>query len=55
MSKQVEVLTRVRNGESEQKIQNEIDRLGELGIAVLYFNSQRSLDEWEARCLALSR
>jgi hypothetical protein len=55
MIKKVEILTRVRNGEDQKTIDSEIARLSALGIAVLYFNSQKSLDEWQARCLALSQ
>jgi hypothetical protein len=54
MVEQVEILARVRNGEDQDTINREIARLSDLGIAVLYFNSQKSLDEWQARCLALS-
>lgn len=54
MIEEVQILTRVRNGEDQKTIDSEIARLCERGIAVLYFNSQKSLDEWQARCLALS-
>jgi hypothetical protein len=55
MNKEVQILTRVRNGEDQTIIDSEIAKLSELGIAVLYFNSQKSLDEWQARCLALAQ
>ncbi len=54
MIERMEILTRVRNGEDQDTINREIARLSELGIAVLYFNSQKSLDEWQARCSAIS-
>jgi hypothetical protein len=49
------IVMRIRNGESQTQIDVETERLNSEGIAVMYFNSQSSHDEWLNRFLALSQ
>ena len=48
-------LARVRNGETQAEIDLLIEQHAQNGVALLYFNSQRSLNEWVARVQALSQ
>lgn len=49
------IIMRIRNGESQPQIDQETKRLNDQGIAVMYFNSQASYDEWLMRYQALSQ
>jgi len=51
----LKILTRIRNGETQAHIDSETKRLNNEGIAVMYFNSQSSYDDWFNRFQALSR
>lgn len=55
MNQEVRVISRVKNGESQAEMDAQIAQHVEQGIALLYFNSQKTLNEWLARVQALSQ
>jgi hypothetical protein len=55
MESVVTTQARVRNGETQAEIDLLIEEQAQKGVALLYFNSQRSLNEWVARVKALSQ
>ena len=52
---EAKIIARVKNGESQAEMDAQVDDHVRRGVALLYFNSQKTLNEYLARVKALSQ